>query len=59
MSVDFYGCESWSFTLREEHKVKLFENRVLRRILGGMKKYEDRENFIMRSFKIWLLAKYN
>jgi len=30
----FYGCGSWSLTLREEHRVRLFENRVLRRIFG-------------------------
>jgi hypothetical protein len=29
-----YGCESWSFTLREEHRLRVFENRVLRRIFG-------------------------
>jgi hypothetical protein len=29
-----YGCETWSLTLREEHRVRLFENRVLRRIFG-------------------------
>jgi hypothetical protein len=27
-----YGCETWSLTLREEHKSREFENRVLRRI---------------------------
>jgi hypothetical protein len=27
-----YGCETWSQTLREEHRLKVFENRVLRRI---------------------------
>jgi hypothetical protein len=32
--VILYGRETWSLTLREEHKVKLFENRVLRRIFG-------------------------
>jgi hypothetical protein len=31
--VVLYGCETWSLTLREEHKLKVFENRVLRRIL--------------------------
>jgi hypothetical protein len=30
--VVLYGCEIWSLTLREEHKVRVFENRVLRRI---------------------------
>jgi hypothetical protein len=29
-----YGCETWSITLREEHRLRLFENRVLRRIFG-------------------------
>jgi hypothetical protein len=28
----FYGCETWSFTLREEHKLRIFENRVLWKI---------------------------
>jgi hypothetical protein len=28
------GCETWSLTLREEHRLKVFENRVLRRIFG-------------------------
>jgi hypothetical protein len=27
-----YGCETWSLTLREEHKLRVFENRVLKRI---------------------------
>jgi hypothetical protein len=30
----FYGCETWCLTLREEHKLRVFENRVLRRIFG-------------------------
>jgi hypothetical protein len=29
-----YGCENWSLTLREEHKLRVFENRVLRKIFG-------------------------
>ena len=29
-----YGCETWSLTLREERKLRLFENMVLRRIFG-------------------------
>jgi hypothetical protein len=35
-----YGCETWSLTLREEHRLKIFENRVLRRIFGP-KREED------------------
>jgi hypothetical protein len=32
--VVLYGCETWSLTLREERRLRLFENRVLRRIFG-------------------------
>jgi hypothetical protein len=35
LSVILYGCETWSLTLREEHKLMVFENRVLRRICGS------------------------
>jgi len=34
LSVVLYGCETWSLTLREERKVRVFENMVLRRIFG-------------------------
>jgi hypothetical protein len=34
LPVVLYGCESWSLTLREECKLRVFENRVLRRIFG-------------------------
>jgi hypothetical protein len=34
LSVVLYGCETWSLTLREECRVRVFENRVLRRIFG-------------------------
>jgi hypothetical protein len=34
LSVVLYGCETWSVTLREEHRLRVFENRVLRRIFG-------------------------
>ena len=34
LPVVLYGCETWSFTLREERKLKLYENMVLRRIFG-------------------------
>jgi hypothetical protein len=30
-----YGYETWSLTLRKEHRLRLFENRVLRRIFGS------------------------
>jgi hypothetical protein len=34
-----YGCETWSLTLGEEHKLRVFENRVLK-IIFGSKRYE-------------------
>jgi hypothetical protein len=34
LPVVLYGCATWSLTLREEHRLRVFENRVLRRILG-------------------------
>ena len=37
LSVVLYGCETWSLTLREKHGLRVFENRVLRRIFGPMR----------------------
>jgi hypothetical protein len=34
LPVVLYGCETWSLTLREEDRLRVFENRVLRRIFG-------------------------
>jgi len=34
LSVVLYGCESWSVTLQEESRLKVFKNRVLRRVFG-------------------------
>ena len=34
LSVVLYGCETWSLSLREERRLRVFENRVLRRIFG-------------------------
>jgi hypothetical protein len=38
--VVLYGCETWSLTLREEHRLRVFESRVLRKIFGP-KREED------------------
>jgi len=37
LTVVLYGCETWSLTLREEHRLRVFENMVLRRIFGPMR----------------------
>ena len=34
LPVVLYGCETWSLTLREEFRLRVFENRVLRRVFG-------------------------
>jgi len=34
LPVVLYGCETWSLTLREERRLRAYENRVLRRIFG-------------------------
>jgi hypothetical protein len=34
LPVVLYGCEAWSVTLRKEHRLRTFENRVLRKIFG-------------------------
>jgi hypothetical protein len=34
LPVVLYGCETWPLTLREEHRLRVFENRVLRKVFG-------------------------
>jgi hypothetical protein len=34
LPVVLYGCEAWSLTLKEERRVKVIDNRVLRRVFG-------------------------
>ena len=34
LPVVLYGCETWSLTLRKERRLRVFENRVLRRAFG-------------------------
>jgi hypothetical protein len=37
LPVVLYGCETWSLTLREERRVRVIENRVLRRTFGPIR----------------------
>jgi hypothetical protein len=39
LPVVLYGCETWSLALREEHRLRVFGNRLLKRIFGE-KRYE-------------------
>jgi hypothetical protein len=52
--VVLYGCETWSLTLREEHRLRVFENMVLRRIFGPKRDEVTGEwkNYIVRSLLI-------
>ena len=34
LPIVLYGCETWSLTLREERRLRMFENRVLRKTFG-------------------------
>ena len=54
LPVVLYGCETWSLTLREEGRLRVFENRVLRRVFGPKRDEVTRngENYIMRSLVI-------
>ena len=54
LPVVLYGCETWSLTLSDERRPRVFENRVLRRIFG-LKRDEvtgEWRNYIMRSSMI-------
>ena len=44
LPVVLYGCEIWSHTLRKEHMLRLFENKVLRKVFGGLRKIKLQEN---------------
>jgi hypothetical protein len=43
MPLVLYGCETWSLTLREERRLRVFENRVVRRIFGPRRDDVTRE----------------
>jgi len=47
-------CETWSLTLREKHRVRIYENRVLRGLFGPKRDEVTREwgNYIMRRLMI-------
>ena len=54
MLVVSYGCGNLSLTLKKEHKLRVFENRVLRKIFGPKKDEvtEGGEGYIKRNFMI-------
>jgi len=54
LPVVLCGCETWSLNLREECRLRVFENRVLRKNMGlrGTKWQGSGENYIVRSLMI-------
>jgi hypothetical protein len=44
LPVVLYGCETWSLTLKEEHRLRVFENRVLRRISESKREWRRQHN---------------
>jgi len=54
LPVVLYECKTWSLTLRDERRLRVFENRVLRRIFGPKRDEVTGggENYIMRSLMI-------
>jgi hypothetical protein len=73
LPVISYGCEIWSLTLREEHSLRVFENKVLRRIFapkrdvvtGGWRKLLNEElhdlfwGSSVYAHKVFLMQKKN
>jgi hypothetical protein len=53
LPVVLYGCETWSLTLREENRLRVFENRVLRRIFVPNRDEVRGGSCIMRSFRFY------
>jgi hypothetical protein len=51
--VVLYGYETWSLTLRKERRVRLFENRVLRRIFGPKRDEVTRKWRILHKAEIY------
>jgi hypothetical protein len=54
LPVFLYGCGTWSLTLREEQRLRMFEDRVLRRIFGPKtdEVTESGEDYITRNLMI-------
>jgi len=54
LPIVLYGCETWSLILREERRLRVFENSMLRRIFGPKRDevIGSGENYIMRSLMI-------
>ena len=54
-----YACETWSITVRREYKLRVFENRVLRRIFGTKRDEVTRERRKLHNEEIYELYSSN
>jgi hypothetical protein len=52
MALQLYWCETWSLIVREEYKLRVFENRVVRRIFGPKR---DEEWRLLGCYAAWIL----
>jgi hypothetical protein len=59
LPVVLYGCETWSLTLKEEHEVRVLENRVLRRIIGPKRDEVTGDWRKLHNEELVFLAKHN
>jgi hypothetical protein len=61
LPVVLYGCETWPLTIRVDHRLRVSENTVVRRLLEWreLKWREVGENYIIRSFILVPFSKYN
>jgi len=53
LPVVLYGCETWSLTLRRERKLRVFENRMLRRMFRPKEDDVTRERRRLNSEKLY------
>jgi len=49
LPVVVYGCETWSLTMREEHRLRTFAYRVVREIFGSNRDHVTGESMALRS----------
>jgi hypothetical protein len=52
LPVVLYGCETWSVILREERRLRVFENRVLRRVFGPKRDEVTVRIFVEKVYKM-------
>ena len=56
LPVVIYGWETWLLTLREESRLRVFENRILRRIFGPKRRMRSGDGSTMRNFNVSIVV---